>query len=209
MRPPCGCTRQRHQPSFIAVTGGPGAGKTAVLEVVQRQFCEHVVVLPESASILFRGGFPRLDTPEGHRAIQRSIYRVQVELERLAREQATAAVVLCDRGTVDCAAYWPGSPESFWRDLGTTGAAELGRYAAVLHLRTPADDDGYDRSNPLRVETPAQARALDARILDVWGAHPARKVIVGTPTFLEKLEAAIAEIRRHVPACCTPSPRHV
>ena len=202
MRPPCRCTAGRHDPCFIAVTGGPGAGKTAVLEVVQRELCEHVVVLPESASILFRGGFPRLDSPPGHRAVQRGIYRIQVELERLAREQATAAVVLCDRGTVDGAAYWPGSPESFWRDLGTTAGDELGRYTAVLHLRTPPPDGGYDHSNPLRVETPEQARAIDERILQVWSAHPARVIVDSAPAFLDKLHAAIAAIRSHVPACC-------
>jgi hypothetical protein len=205
MRPPCSCEVGLHAPRFIAVTGGPGAGKTAVLEVVQRQFCDHVIVLPESASILFHGGFPRIDAPPGHRAIQRGIYHVQVELERLALEQGTAAVVLCDRGTVDGAAYWPGSADSFWRDVGTTAAAELGRYAAVLHLRTPPPDGGYDRSNPLRVETPEQARVLDARILEAWAAHPARTVVDSAPAFLDKLHAAIEMIRRHVPACCQPA----
>ena len=36
-------------PARIVLTGGPGGGKTAVLEVVRRHFCEHVVVLPEAA----------------------------------------------------------------------------------------------------------------------------------------------------------------
>lgn len=207
MRPSCVCKEGRHEPRFIAVTGGPGAGKTAVLEVVQRELCEHVVVLPESASILFRGGFPRIATDIGQRAIQRSIYRIQIELERLAREQATAAVVLCDRGTVDSAAYWPQSPDSFWRDVGTTAAIELARYAAVLHLRTPSADGGYNRSNPLRVETPEEARALDVRILEVWGAHPSRVIVDSSPDFLDKLAAAIDVIRAHVPPCCLPEAR--
>jgi hypothetical protein len=205
MPPRCSCESGRHEPRFIAVTGGPGAGKTAVLEVVQRQFCEHVVVLPESASILFRGGFPRLDTPPAHRALQRGIYRIQVELERLAREHATAAVVLCDRGTIDGAAYWPDAPETFWRDLGTTVAVELARYAAVLHLRTPPADGGYDRSNPLRVETAEEARLRDQRILEVWAGHPARVVVDSTPRFLDKLDAAIDVILQQIPACCRPA----
>ena len=44
----------------MVLTGGPGAGKTAVLEVVRRTFCEHVTVLPEAASILFMGGIQLL-----------------------------------------------------------------------------------------------------------------------------------------------------
>jgi predicted ATPase len=43
-------------PKLVVLTGGPGAGKTALLEVVRRHFCEHVVVLPEAASIVFGGG---------------------------------------------------------------------------------------------------------------------------------------------------------
>jgi predicted ATPase len=186
---------------FIAVTGGPGAGKTAVLEVAQRQFCEHVLVLPEAASILFRGGFPRGASDAGHRAVQRTIYRVQVELERLAVDESRAEVVLCDRGTVDGAAYWPGPPGSFWPDVGTTRDAELARYAAVIHLRTPTADGGYEQRNPLRVETAAQALELDRRIFEAWSGHPARTVVDTTASFVAKLEAALDAIRREVRAC--------
>ena len=202
MRPSCRCDGADHEPRFVAITGGPGAGKTAVLEVVQRHFCEHVVVLPESASILFRGGFPRIDSAAGHRAVQRAVYRVQLELERLALDQHHAALVLCDRGTVDGVAYWPAAQPTFWADLGTSLDAELARYSAVVHLRTPPAHGGYDHSNPLRIETPAEARAIDARILQAWSGHPRRTVIDSSPGFLEKLEVAMAAIRALVPTCC-------
>ena len=68
--------------------------------------------------------------------------------------------------------------------------------------RTPPADGGYDTSNPLRIETPAQARVIDGRILDAWSAHPRRTVIESAPGFLDKLAAALDVIRRHVPACC-------
>lgn len=38
----------RHKRKTIVLTGGPGAGKTAVLELVRQQFCAHVEVLPEA-----------------------------------------------------------------------------------------------------------------------------------------------------------------
>src|SRR5262245_64907181 len=63
----CDCT-VRHQPKRIVLTGGPGAGKTAVLELVRQAFCRHVVVLSEAAGILFGGGFPR-GPSEGERAV--------------------------------------------------------------------------------------------------------------------------------------------
>jgi DNA helicase TIP49 (TBP-interacting protein) len=52
-----------HTPYRVVLTGGPGAGKTAVLEVIRRALCRHVHVLPESAGILFGGGFPRGSAP--------------------------------------------------------------------------------------------------------------------------------------------------
>ena len=36
----CGCT-ETHPPRRIVLTGGPGAGKTAVLEMMRKTLCEH------------------------------------------------------------------------------------------------------------------------------------------------------------------------
>jgi len=161
-----------------------------------------VVVLPETASILFGGGFPRHDTEAARRAAQRAIYRVQVELERMALEERRAAVILCDRGTVDSAAYWPGSPASFWSELGTTAETERARYTSVIHLGTPPADGGYNHRNPVRTETAEQAARIDARIVEVWAGHPHRTIVDSQPTFLDKLRGAIEAIRREVPLCC-------
>lgn len=179
-------------PRLLVVTGGPGAGKTALLEIVRRNYGEQVVVLPEAASILFSGGFPRRTTDAGKRAAQRAIFRVQSELERLALEERAAPVVLCDRGTVDGAAYWPGEPEGLFREVGSTLERELAHYSAVLHLRTPEDGKGYNHANPVRIETAREARAVDDRILEVWQAHPQRFVIDSTDDFLHKVSRALA-----------------
>jgi predicted ATPase len=141
---------------FIVLTGGPGAGKTATLEVMRRHFCEHVIVLPEAASIVFRGGFPRQPREASRRAAQRAIFHVQRELERLV-DGTSARAVLCDRGTLDGLAYWPGAPADFLREVGTSLEAELARYAMVIHLRTPSDGSGYNHNNPLRVESAQEA----------------------------------------------------
>jgi predicted ATPase len=86
------------------LTGGPGAGKTALLEMIRQSFCSHVHVLPEAASIIFGGGFPREDDDRSRRAAQRAIFFVQRELEAIG-DSHNAAVVLCDRGTIDGLAY--------------------------------------------------------------------------------------------------------
>lgn len=188
-------------PRLVVVTGGPGAGKTALLEIVRRHFCKHVALLPESASILFTGGFPRHATFEGRRSAQRAIFRVQRELERMCAEERAGTVALCDRGTIDGVAYWPGDVADLWGELGTTHARELARYSAVIHLRSPAQENGYHR-NGVRVETAAEALEIDERILAAWSAHPRRHVIESTRNFLEKVHRAVAILRDELPACC-------
>ncbi len=189
-------------PRFIVLTGGPGAGKTAVLEVARRHFCKHVVVLHESASIVFGGGFPRRDSPPARRAGQRAIFRVQQELERLAVEECAARVVLCDRGTVDGAAYWPGDPAGFYASFDVTRASELSRYTSVVHLRPPGAAEGYDHENPVRIESAAEAHRVDTRIADAWAGHPRRTFVESTPRFTDKLERVLAILHREIPPCC-------
>lgn len=201
--PPCPCAVSHGPPRLIVVTGGPGAGKTAVLEVVRKHFCRHVHVLPEAATILFSGGFPRLTTDSARRSAQRAIFQVQRELERQALESSDIALALCDRGTVDGAAYWPGTSETFFAELGTTREAELRRYAMVLHLRPPPANAGYTRANnPVRTETAVEAEAIDERILTAWQGHPARVVIEHTRDFLQKARTVVDALKANLPECC-------
>ncbi len=196
----CRCQTQ-HPAHRVAITGGPGAGKTALLELARQSFCEHVTVLPEVASMLFSGGFPRGETDETRRAAQRAIYYVQRELE-IANESNGAALTLCDRGTLDGVAYWPSPPPDFFSSVGTSLDDELARYALVLHLRTPTESNGYNRNNPVRVESAHEAAEIDARILAVWSRHPRRVVVDHTEVFLVKATRALDILRQEVPPCC-------
>lgn len=196
----CACT-QVHQRRRVVLTGGPGAGKTAVLELIRRSFCSHIRVLPEAASIVFGGGFPREEDRECRRASQRAIFYVERELEN-AGDNHNPAIVLCDRGTLDGLAYWPGSVEDFYASLETTLAEQLARYDAVIHLRTPASDRGYNHQNPLRTESAAVAAEIDARILRAWEAHPRRFVVDSQLEFLDKAAEALALLRKEMPECC-------
>jgi predicted ATPase len=198
----CLCS-EKHDARLVVLTGGPGAGKTAVLEVLRRRdLCEHVALLPESASIVFSGGFPRRDGDVARRSAQRAIFHVQRELERLAIDEGRIALALCDRGTLDGAVYWPGSVDSFFEELGTTRKAELSRYAAVIHLRSPSLARGYNHQNPVRIESPEEAATIDARLEALWSEHPRRTIIDSTDDFLAKLRRALVAIQRELPACC-------
>jgi predicted ATPase len=189
-----------HARKRIVLTGGPGAGKTAVLELVRQEFCAHVQVLPEAAGIVFGGGFPRTGSPDRLRGAQRAIFFVQRELESIG-EADNAALVLCDRGTVDGAAYWPG-PDSFWDAVGTTQEREMSRYDAVIHLRTPTVDGGYNHGNPLRTESAAAAAEIDERLLHIWAPHPRRFIVPSSPDFLEKASRVVEILKAEMPDCC-------
>jgi hypothetical protein len=201
---PCSCDMTGHPTQLVAVTGGPGAGKTATLELALRSFCRHVGVLPEAAGILFGGGFPRHPTEAGRRAAQRAIYHVERELEGLAIAETEVAIALCDRGTIDGLAYWPDPPDTYWQQFGTSREAELARYQAVIHLRTPGVAQGYNHSNTLRTETAAEAQRIDNLILQAWSGHPHRVIIPSDDAFEDKALRALEAIRSLLPTCCRP-----
>ena len=104
----------------IVLTGGPGGGKTTAADLFRREIGEKVVIVPEAATLLFSGGFPRTDEPTAIHAAQRAIFHVQRNLEDVQSALYPERILLCDRGTVDGAAYWPGGAEEFFGTLGTT-----------------------------------------------------------------------------------------
>lgn len=199
---PCGCTA-KHDGRRVVLTGGPGAGKSAVLELARLFFCQHLVTLPEAAGIVFGGRFPRNHRVEIRQAAQRAIYHVQRELEATAALD-NAAMLLCDRGTPDGSAYWMGDGD-LWSAVGTTPEAELARYHAVILLRTPSAAEAYDQRNPLRIETQDEARAIDAQIAAAWAGHPLVYEIPATTDFLSKAAHALQHLRELMPECCRNS----
>lgn len=198
----CACRRDNHDLKLVVLTGGPGAGKTAVLEMAKKSLCQHVSVLPEAASIVFGGGFWRRENTAGRKAAQRAIYHVQRELERLVEDEHESAIALCDRGVLDGLAYWPDGEDSYWKEVGSTRAVELARYAAVIHLRTPQVDQGYNHANPVRTESARQAAEIDQRIINAWNGHPHRIFIDSSADFLTKATLALDRIREELPDCC-------
>lgn len=199
---PCNCKEKTHEPKFIVLTGGPGAGKTAVLELVRKSFCEHVSILPESASILFGGGFWRKESVPGRKGAQRAIYHIQRELEQIVLEERKAAIALCDRGTIDGLAYWPAHETDFWQDVQSTKAEQMKRYEAVIHLRSPSLEKGYNHQNPVRIESAHQAKEIDEKLVALWKSHPKHHIIESTDDFMKKVEVAVQLIKSYLSPCC-------
>jgi len=183
----------------IVVTGGPGGGKTALLDFIQKSVPAQFVVIPEAASIIFNGGFWRRPSIPGRKAVQRAVFHVQREMERLLEEEAEPRFVLCDRGSLDGLAYWPGPESEFFTELQTSRENEVRRYATIIHLCTPGIANGYNHVNPLRTETPAEALAIDERILLAWEGHPNRHIIASTTDFKEKIRLAMEILQKEIP----------
>ncbi len=177
----------------IVLTGGPSAGKTSLIEILYRNYWDRLCIVPEAASILFHGGFPRGSAESQLKCQQRAIYHVQKELEQLgddqAKEKMPAQSLICDRGSLDGLAYWPGDKDSFFAAVQSDMNAELARYDWVIHLET-ASHVGY-KSTRIRIESEQEARLLDEKVKNAWNLHPNRLIICNSTEFIAKVEKAV------------------
>jgi len=193
-----------HRRCRLVLTGGPGGGKTTAADLFRRELGERVVVVPESATILFAGGFPRSHEVEARRAVQRAVFHVQRNLEDVQSALFPERILLCDRGTVDGGAYWPNGDHDFFEAMGTSFEAELARYDAVVFFETAAvAGASIEGGNPVRSESLSEAVELDHRLRELWSRHPRFMLVPHTSSFLHKittglalLESAVAEFEQ-------------
>lgn len=192
----------RPSPLRIALTGGPGAGKTTAADLFRREIGDDVIVVPEAATILFAGGFPRVTEDPAQRSLQKAIFEVQHSLEDVQSTRYPDRVLLCDRGSVDGAAYWPDGAAEFFATMNSTYEQELARYDVVLFFETSAVGGiRFEGGNRYRTESNEQAVALDARLRELWSPHPRFHLVPHSTSFLRKitvglsiLESVVAEL---------------
>ena len=102
-------------------------------------------------------------------------------------------ILLCDRGTVDGAAYWPGGGDAFFADIGSTLERELSRYDAVIFFESAAVGGmGIDGGNPIRNESMEQAIKLDHKLRSLWAKHPKFVLVPHNPSFFKKISYGLA-----------------
>ena len=163
----------------IVVTGGPGGGKTTAADLFRREIGDRVVIVPEAATILFQGGFPRSPKPLAQRFAQTAI---------------------------DGAAYWPGEPGDYFAAIGTTHEAELRRYDAVIFFESAAvGGSSIEGGNPVRNESIEEAVVLDAKLRRLWAPHPQFVLVSHNPSFFKKISFGLAALESMV-ARLTASP---
>ena len=180
----------------MVLTGGPGGGKTTAADLYLRELGDEAIVVPESATLLFAGGFPRLAQEHAQRSLQQAIFHVQRNLEDVQRTRFPDRVVICDRGTLDGAAFWPDGQAEFLAVNGTDLANELLRYDAVLFFETGAVGGlSIEGGNRYRQESLAEAVELDRRLRHLWQQHPRFFLIPHQESFLAKITAGLAILR--------------
>lgn len=179
----------------IVLTGGPGGGKTTAADLYRREIGDQIVIVQEAATLLYSGGFPRVGVKEVRQATQKAIYHVQKNLEDAQSAHYPNRVLLCDRGTVDAAVYWPENPHAFFEHIGTSLKSELARYDAVLFFETAAVGGiSIEGGNPVRIESIKEALTLDKKLKKLWSQHSHFIFIPHEKSFIKKINTGLTEL---------------
>lgn len=177
----------------IVLTGGPGGGKTTAADLIRREIGESIIVVPEAATMLFSGGFPRLLNSAAVISTQKAIFHVQRNIEDIQHSRFPGRVLLCDRGTIDGEVYWPSTEkQSFLESMGTCLEEEMTRYDAVIFFETAAKGNlSIEGGNPSRIEDNQRAIELDKKLCETWAKHPNFYHIPHQQSFMKKLGNAL------------------
>jgi len=191
----------------IVLTGGPCAGKTTALSRIVEKFTDKgylVLALPEAATLFNQAGvnFQNTDKRLFH-AAEKALFDFQIALEdcfvQIAEAVDRPALIICDRGMMDIAAYL--SKESWQALLDETGLSIVQvrdkRYDAILHLTTAAKgaEQFYTiANNTSRTEGIELARTLDDKMIAAWTGHPHLRIVDNTTGFEGKINRVLAEI---------------
>jgi hypothetical protein len=162
----------------IIFTGGPGGGKTALIDELSHDpaWAGRFAALPEAIFTLRHVGIPLRE-----KLFQRVMVCMQMAMED-ALDRALGSddprSIFCHRGSLDPLAYWLDQswPEKeFFEFTGISREDHYRRYAAVIHLVTAADGahehytswpDGH------RSEHFVDAIRLDRLLHQIWHDHP-------------------------------------
>lgn len=193
----------------FGITGGPcGAKDNGIAYLVEKLTGRDykVLVKPEEATKLILNGVRPWDKELDPVGFQQGVL-----IDTLCQEQCflSAAVayrnagrkviVLCNRGTMDGAAYLGRNQFSAMLELNKLTPAELceQRYHAVIHLRTAAlgAEQYYQLgNNKARTESLEEARVLDEKTLAAWQRHPHLRIIDNSTGIDGKLHRLFVEI---------------
>ncbi len=181
---------KNYQAKRIVLTGGPSSGKTTILSALREEFGNKVCFVPEVATMLLSGGFPvpgkDLEwSEEWQSCLQAAVLPLQRAIEdasALVAGAQGAGVIICDRGTLDGAAYTPGGIKEFCDKNKLVAEKELTRYNAVIHLESLSvvcPEKYGNANNETRFEPLERAQQLELATKAAWQEHEHHTVIDG------------------------------
>jgi hypothetical protein len=163
---------------LIVLTGGPGGGKSSLIEDLRRDpdWASRFVALPEV--IQYAGS---INISPREKLFQRAMVHLQIGLEEgldHALGPADPRPIICHRGSLDPIAFWRQRgwvEEEFFTFVGLSRVEHYHRYTAVIHLVTSADGAprAYTRwPQAHRPEEADDAIRLDRWLQQAWSDHP-------------------------------------
>lgn len=196
------------EPRKIVLTGGPCAGKSTCLRRLVELFPGQVAVVQEASSLLLQTGVPKpshnppgMDPGRWRRLFQSKLVHLQQQMEERVEELARASgigLVVCDRGVLDGAAYWPEGREDYLASHGFTLEQAFSRYQAVICLESLAvrRPHLYGRpGDPTLLEDHTLALDVDRRVREAWNGHPSFFQLESQPTVEGLLEGVGKMVR--------------
>lgn len=192
----------------IAITGPAGCGKTTSLSYIPEKLLDWgycPIVIPETATELFTAGVHIGEQALSPLKFQEHLLRAQIEKERryraIAENYASDKVILlCDRGTMDCAAYMPW--EQFLALLESMGSNIVGArdasYNAVMLLEAAPKEFYQLANNSTRKETWEESVAQEELLKKIWAGQPHLRIITNSKDFRSKQRRLLAAICRVV-----------
>ena len=161
----------------ISLVGGPGSGKSGVIETLKAEFPD-IHFVPEVATIIIgQVGITPSQDPIQNRRFQKAIYKVGRIFRITSTEFAIAnnkkAVVL-DRPEADGAGYFNGGIQEFEAVFGTTIISELRNVDMAICLEVPSRKiyEEHKKNNPSRSETYEEAAKRGEKTKAIWQRHP-------------------------------------
>ncbi|WP_413586036.1 AAA family ATPase [Bdellovibrio sp. HCB274] len=182
----------------IVLTGAPSSGKSSALVAIEQLNLPHVALVPESAVVLLKGGFPAPahDDLEQIRAFQKSILVVQENLEDICmRRTPNATHMILDRAKLDGAAFWPPGVVDYLSNFPVQVDEELAKYDHVIFLDMPPQEF-FGGVNQARFHNFEQSMESQQRLLQVWGKHKSFTRIAAEKDFGKKTENILAALKK-------------
>jgi hypothetical protein len=182
----------------IVLTGAPSSGKSSALDAIAGLKLEHIVLVPESAVVLLKGGFPAPshDDLEQIRNFQNSILTVQENLEDIcSRKNPRASHMILDRAKLDGAAFWPPGIEDYLQNFPVRIDQELTKYDQILFLELPKKEH-FGGVHQARFHNFEQSLESERRLEKVWGGHPNFIRIAAHQDFDKKIQSIIDTLKK-------------